>query len=236
MPGSSPLTRGKRAGTVRGRVGYGLIPAHAGKTPSTASSSTKPPAHPRSRGENRLGLIPACRSPGSSPLTRGKPASVEHVIPRSRLIPAHAGKTLYAWRPSWHVRAHPRSRGENLVCVAAVVARAGSSPLTRGKRGRKVARLKWQGLIPAHAGKTVEPRQAGTPARAHPRSRGENHKVRPIRRADLGSSPLTRGKRQVDRKTARARGLIPAHAGKTRNQRPIRVDAVGSSPLTRGKR
>ena len=194
MPGSSPLTRGKRAGTVRGRVGYGLIPAHAGKTPSTASSSTKPPAHPRSRGENRLGLIPACRSPGSSPLTRGKPASVEHVIPRSRLIPAHAGKTLYAWRPSWHVRAHPRSRGENVGGRSRASSGRGSSPLTRGKPLSHAKPVRQPGLIPAHAGKTTKCAQSGAPIWAHPRSRGENDKSIEKLRERAGSSPLTRGK------------------------------------------
>ena len=52
MRGSSPLTRGKRARGAdhaeRGR----LIPAHAGKTVSTAAGVGRPSAHPRSRGEN----------------------------------------------------------------------------------------------------------------------------------------------------------------------------------------
>lgn len=33
--GSSPLTRGKHVGCEGGRDGYGLIPAHAGKTGSS---------------------------------------------------------------------------------------------------------------------------------------------------------------------------------------------------------
>ena len=50
--GSSPLTRGKRfLGAARDGVD-GLIPAHAGKTRSSPSSSSHPRAHPRSRGEN----------------------------------------------------------------------------------------------------------------------------------------------------------------------------------------
>ena len=71
----------------------------------------------------------------------------------------------------------------------------------------------------------------------------------------MGSSPLTRGKRQARRHEAHADGLIPAHAGKTattgrgrrasaahprsrgENRRRFRRSYVmgGSSPLTRGK-
>ena len=72
--GSSPLTRGKRLAHRLRRLGSRLIPAHAGKTASTAASPGGPTAHPRSRGEN-IGDASAWRPQvGSSPLTRGKPA------------------------------------------------------------------------------------------------------------------------------------------------------------------
>ena len=52
--GSSPLTRGKpEAGRPRREQG-GLIPAHAGKTTHEVQVKLCLPAHPRSRGENRL--------------------------------------------------------------------------------------------------------------------------------------------------------------------------------------
>ena len=50
--GSSPLTRGKRHRPRRVRGLRGLIPAHAGKTRSTAITVRMMGAHPRSRGEN----------------------------------------------------------------------------------------------------------------------------------------------------------------------------------------
>ena len=70
--GSSPLTRGKREAETGERVLGGLIPAHAGKTPSREPSAPWPWAHPRSRGENfaEAGISTSIR--GSSPLTRGK--------------------------------------------------------------------------------------------------------------------------------------------------------------------
>ena len=52
--------------------------------------------------------------------------------------------------------AHPRSRGENLVTLAAEAATAGSSPLTRGKPANAPLDLDGGRLIPAHAGKTRE--------------------------------------------------------------------------------
>ena len=51
-PGSSPLTRGKRAALDLLDCLQGLIPAHAGKTTSSSLSPSSRKAHPRSRGEN----------------------------------------------------------------------------------------------------------------------------------------------------------------------------------------
>ena len=111
----------------------------------------------------------------------------------------------------------------------------GSSPLTRGKHGRRSGADAAARLIPAHAGKTVSRREQSTYAEAHPRSRGEN----------LGGAAAV----------GFARWLIPAHAGKTaravsaartvgahpRSRGENRLDPItaasveGSSPLTRGK-
>ena len=50
-----------------------LIPAHAGKTSFRFSEGALLPAHPRSRGENRVAVYGITTTGGSSPLTRGKP-------------------------------------------------------------------------------------------------------------------------------------------------------------------
>ena len=52
MPGSSPLTRGKRKVQADTAADVGLIPAHAGKTDHGATGGARSGAHPRSRGEN----------------------------------------------------------------------------------------------------------------------------------------------------------------------------------------
>ena len=154
MSGSSPLTRGKR--TLAGQYGgvVGLIPAHAGKTWSIRCMAFCGPAHPRSRGENLIAPLITLTSAGSSPLTRGKR---DRLIPperQNRLIPAHAGKTVFASGSAKNV--------------------PGSSPLTRGKQVVLVGREVAHRLIPAHAGKTVHAHRRHPTAPAHPRSRGEN--------------------------------------------------------------
>ena len=198
-PGSSPLTRGKRE-TGRSDVSLiRLIPAHAGKTLRSARLSSPGWAHPRSRGENSMVTVTRAGSRGSSPLTRGKLAVVLGSAHRRGLIPAHAGKTSIRSSRLPISRAHPRSRGENVMPVAAQIGQAGSSPLTRGKLTRPTPSQSRRGLIPAHAGKTDRRASCLIVQRAHPRSRGENEfDVKRVPDQE-GSSPLTRGKRARDR-------------------------------------
>ena len=253
--GSSPLTRGKHLGELLGGFDVGLIPAHAGKTRGTERRHRGPGAHPRSRGENSSApsSTPSCE--GSSPLTRGKPERRRRVLRPPGLIPAHAGKTWFFLPYSPRVKAHPRSRGENKRVASRYSTPRGSSPLTRGKLLADSVRKKIKGLIPAHAGKTVEATYESVTERAHPRSRGENASACARGGGFAGSSPLTRGKRLLSGSRISEHGLIPAHAGKTglvskmlrlraahprsRGENttwsvPIRPN-VGSSPLTRGK-
>ena len=194
VPGSSPLTRGKRVfgGERQGCVRF--IPAHAGKTNSAGLYPISLPAHPRSRGENVFFVSPARAANGSSPLTRGKRASGPRWSPMRRLIPAHAGKTPPPATKRPPSTAHPRSRGENKTPFVSHVHTNGSSPLTRGKLiagDRCRVRVR---LIPAHAGKTSAQKPKSQRARAHPRSRGENPLTAAASAAADGSSPLTRGK------------------------------------------
>ena len=90
---------------------------------------------------------------------------------------------------------------------------------------------------------------------AHPRSRGENNHLDSPAHYELGSSPLTRGKRDAPIDLGELARLIPAHAGKTdwhlcafrsgrahpRSRGENNAQSVaaatgkGSSPLTRGK-
>ena len=215
LTGSSPLTRGKRRCSHRSRRPAGLIPAHAGKTCQRGPSARRRRAHPRSRGENAVGVACAAGDDGSSPLTRGKRISHFEKPLVMRLIPAHAGKTGHIAKAPHRDAAHPRSRGENALYGLACCQASGSSPLTRGKLSRVTTCDSHKRLIPAHAGKTCFTRPNSRTLEAHPRSRGENCFHLGHDTVDVGSSPLTRGQlAPYKAQTKRAR-LIPAHAGKT---------------------
>ena len=213
------------------------------------------PAHPRSRGENTASFFGSADTLGSSPLTRGKqPMVIPSVLWRG-LIPAHAGKTTFRCDSTGIAWAHPRSRGENSAAFGWINGSLGSSPLTRGKPGKHLNIPMYEGLIPAHAGKTARTKDTKPKCRAHPRSRGENGTPASARRSRSGSSPLTRGKLHRSARRQDQRRLIPAHAGKTWNHSTTTLTAAahprsrgenetaaanasvdaGSSPLTRGK-
>ena len=112
--GSSPLTRGKLGFFFLSWRNDRLIPAHAGKTIARYRRVVCGEAHPRSRGENANHPWSRSIFPGSSPLTRGKPARYGQWGLPCGLIPAHAGKTLRPRSRPVALRAHPRSRGENI--------------------------------------------------------------------------------------------------------------------------
>ena len=253
--GSSPLTRGKPGAHDGGERVPRLIPAHAGKTVRLWAARGERGAHPRSRGENRRSVRARRRPDGSSPLTRGKPRQGSVRPYGLGLIPAHAGKTRAARGLVSDQAAHPRSRGENGPAGRNAGARAGSSPLTRGKLENHSHSPGYRRLIPAHAGKTETAPLRAIRCTAHPRSRGENTDANDARNCNIGSSPLTRGKRDHSAHLQDVPRLIPAHAGKTfrwvlilgllaahprsRGENfinfPDAADAAGSSPLTRGK-
>ena len=173
-------------------------------------------------------------SPGSSPLTRGKRLHERCAEPYLGLIPAHAGKTLRASLSSALSRAHPRSRGENKIPDSLISFFPGSSPLTRGKLCQASTGDTTPRLIPAHAGKTRVFVRKCRPARAHPRSRGENVATTKRFNPRPGSSPLTRGKRDVGGVRSGCCGLIPAHAGKT-CMASVQSSLTGAHPRSRGE-
>ena len=158
-----------------------------------------------------------------------------HLLDLQRLIPAHAGKTQIAPSLKGLNEAHPRSRGENPLMVDAPGCVAGSSPLTRGKLGRRGGGRGHRGLIPAHAGKTCRRPRSSPPGRAHPRSRGENRLTYFWNSQKVGSSPLTRGK-LPHRERGEEGGLAhPRSRGENLRLYGLGALREGSSPLTRGK-
>ena len=191
---------------------------------------------------------------GSSPLTRGARSSTRPPGQIVGLIPAYAGSTNTCSSDDERGGAHPRLRGEHLLCGGCEGVREGSSPLTRGAQNAAASTANVARLIPAYAGSTGQYAEGISRLPAHPRLRGEHHKSAPITASPAGSSPLTRGARRVLSCSFGVLGLIPAYAGSTRAScagrrtrrahprlrgehvdfRGFELGAWGSSPLTRG--
>ena len=252
--GSSPHTRGARHTKLCYASVTGIIPAYAGSTPTDLFSSRTDRDHPRIRGEHSHGLFAFPELGGSSPHTRGAPPDVRIWGLSSWIIPAYAGSTDWDYDNDDYKRDHPRIRGEHDSLPSSSGLGAGSSPHTRGARGRPAPRPARPGIIPAYAGSTRPRRLPGPGDRDHPRIRGEHTAGVRLLAVVSGSSPHTRGARRVRGRLVRGCGIIPAYAGSTvppprlvhrlRDHPRIRGEhpgggwhwncALGSSPHTRG--
>ena len=213
--GSSPRVRGKQIDAKAAELGFGLIPACAGKTGDFDFIQGGGRAHPRVCGENSLEFPRNTELTGSSPRVRGKRRGSLAFAFRVGLIPACAGKTT-SGSGRWAIsRAHPRVCGENAARGRRRVETQGSSPRVRGKQERNREGVMFYRLIPACAGKTTRRQTLATLPRAHPRVCGENTtRVSPRPRL-RGSSPRVRGKLAKSGQPRLSPGLIPACAGKT---------------------
>ena len=110
-----------------------------------------------------------------------------------RIIPAHAGNTIFFLLTRRESEDHPRSCGEYSCRQAVNSIRQGSSPLMRGIPLPKRYRLLLQRIIPAHAGNTSFRPVCTSRCTDHPRSCGEYVKIIAHMFFLLGSSPLMRG-------------------------------------------
>ena len=109
--GSSPLTRGGRTPPAGVGQDTGLIPAYAGRTAVSISTTVASWAHPRLRGADVDCERPPPPHIGSSPLTRGGREYRQQLAFPAGLIPAYAGRTSPAILPPLSCGAHPRLRG-----------------------------------------------------------------------------------------------------------------------------
>ena len=132
--GSSPHTRGARRRSAAPRTRIRIIPAYAGSTSATHTSSRSWTDHPRIRGEHRQ-----------------RPAHAEH---DHGIIPAYAGSTMLKFMPVRAAADHPRIRGEHTEGSRHLRRLLGSSPHTRGARHESRQGGVGAGIIPAYAGST----------------------------------------------------------------------------------
>ena len=135
----------------------GIIPACAGNTSTTWTSSARARDHPRVCGEHSSpARCPPCQ-PGSSPRVRGTPRLAVHGTGRVGIIPACAGNTKRTPSARRGSRDHPRVCGEHRRRHERRARGMGSSPRVRGTPrlgGELDLRL---GIIPACAGNTSTP-------------------------------------------------------------------------------
>ena len=148
---------------------------------------------PLSRGIRASWSAPRPRG-GSSPLSRGIRDLLRGALDDRRIIPALAGNTPSSRCPAPGTSDHPRSRGEYQLDDAQLFVLGGSSPLSRGIRGRVLAAslddrgssplsrgIRGRGsfrpgrrrIIPALAGNTLGVPKSVVARQDHPRSRGE---------------------------------------------------------------
>ena len=191
--GSSPHTRGAPPTRFSGRPPRRIIPAYAGSTHWSGVCFDPGWDHPRIRGEHLRMHLVRDGDDGSSPHTRGAPASPVVRVAEGGIIPAYAGSTwrrLVALRPS---RDHPRIRGEHHLHTVVPAVDRGSSPHTRGALHRRPHLRRRRRIIPAYAGSTSATGYAPCSRWDHPRIRGEHVDYEYLTTYYDGSSPHTRG-------------------------------------------
>ena len=148
---------------------------------------------------NNSGLRP---NAGSPPPMRGKVRVSNVTLYRSRITPAHAGKSSRPTAPLCTCRDHPRPCGEKHIARITMFVDIGSPPPMRGKA------LKWThiridtGITPAHAGKSFSGDSGAAGREDHPRPCGE--------------------KRPAFRQCGRYQGSPPPMRGKARSRSPPR--------------
>ena len=152
---------------------------------------------------------------GSPPRMRGKPFISLTTPSRSRITPAHAGKTADRRNRDSGETDHPRACGENEEVPLIVSCKSGSPPRMRGKQQEMAAVSEAGRITPAHAGKTSKRHPAFCTQSDHPRACGENSPPYLPARLSSGSPPRMRGKPINKQAIVHARRITPAHAGKT---------------------
>ena len=190
--------------------------------------------HPRIRGEHDTKPPARAGCRGSSPHTRGAPVRRHPAWREVRIIPAYAGSTGHDTSRSTKGQDHPRIRGEHSSPISESSSRRGSSPHTRGARGRSRPSPCPPRIIPAYAGSTTRIADLLRDSGDHPRIRGEHGIVASRCRTTAGSSPHTRGAPAPQSASGPRCRIIPAYAGST-SRSPRSSGASPDHPRIRGE-
>ena len=170
--GSSPRMRGSPHPYPCPVLQSGIIPAHAGLTSSSRIRARLSWDHPRACGAHSVPLASGSRTEGSSPRMRGSLTKKIYFNDEFGIIPAHAGLTYHMFSGKNLQRDHPRACGAHRVRVQPVAVNEGSSPRMRGSLHRNQQQPYLVGIIPAHAGLTLNRKINEGSIRDHPRACG----------------------------------------------------------------
>ena len=171
--GSSPRMRGTLPCSWRVGLQSGIIPAHAGNTPTMCMTRPRRWDHPRACGEHDRSLLKRDHGAGSSPRMRGTRQIFVFCRCARGIIPAHAGNTQPVRWSSSTLR--------------------GSSPRMRGTLSSIMPAQPSSGIIPAHAGNTASASTRNPIQWDHPRACGEHPGSDWLVLMLSGSSPRMRG-------------------------------------------
>ena len=149
---------------------------------------------------------------------RGKPFITAWARYKTRITPAHAGKTLHSLDTQTQPKDHPRACGENNAVSPNPLKNSGSPPRMRGKPRSIFGNRHADRITPAHAGKTFTQSCALFRAADHPRACGENTEIALILPFTIGSPPRMRGKQFRSFVKLCEFRITPAHAGKTKKK------------------
>ena len=224
----TPVT--ERAERLRRRI----IPAHAGNSRPAPRPGPVDTDHPRACGELQVQRHLDLPRAGSSPRMRGTLGhdGVHHL--GLRIIPAHAGNSLSAWKYRRRRSDHPRACGELAVIWASVSPCPGSSPRMRGTLADDLDAASPHRIIPAHAGNSGPSSDLPTGPSDHPRACGELVGGNSPFSCATGSSPRMRGTLVPLADLVRELRIIPAHAGNSSSFFSASSRISGSSPRMRG--
>ena len=131
------------------------------------------------------------------------------------IIPAHAGHTTQYSRCRLTDRDHPRTCGAYCMVHEQEDLHGGSSPHMRGIRSSTAIRPRPNGIIPAHAGHTLDASSEIANGWDHPRTCGAYFSFSTFSSFMMGSSPHMRGILDGWCDDFTHEGIIPAHAGHT---------------------
>ena len=192
--GSPPRMRGKLCQLRVSTLEHRITPADAGKTTNGAKVVQDGQDHPRGCGENLNCIVKFLHVGGSPPRMRGKLSCINYPYTRSRITPADAGKTFFAFRYIASGKDHPRGCGENNYILQLQDCEMGSPPRMRGKHPVERESQREIRITPADAGKTIVYAVNAAHTWDHPRGCGENDRITTRRVTIQRITPADAGK------------------------------------------